>query len=130
MADLEYKRVYVAHPFGNNVDNEFAIKHIIRELQKVHPNATFYNGITTFGFLYNDVDYHRGMEMCLDLLDYCDALYVFGNYESSKGCRMEIEHFLKQDKPIHIIHSIDIYNLILSNTEQYRKSPYAQVSKQ
>ena len=40
------------------------------------------------------------MRQCLALLDVADELWVFGDWERSEGCRMEVEHARETGKAI------------------------------
>jgi len=94
--------VYVSHPYGGNQENKLKIEHIIRTLSIEKPFDTFVSPVHCFGFMYNDVAYNVGIRYCLDLLDRCDMMLVFGDYMNSKGCRLEIEHAKEQGIPFRI----------------------------
>jgi hypothetical protein len=95
-------KIYISHPFGGQALNKHKIEGIIKQLSKEHPNNIFISPIHCFGFLYNDTDYQTGLNMCLELLDVCDEMWVFGNYLDSKGCKAEIQHCLDSHKPFYI----------------------------
>ena len=86
------KLIYVSHPYGGKEENKLAVEKIVLELSKQNPNNTYISPIHCFGFMYHDVSYEHGMNMCLALLDMCDEMIVCGDWANSKGCMMEINH--------------------------------------
>jgi hypothetical protein len=93
--------IYVSHPYGGLEENKEKVEGIVRSLAKRFPLETYVSPIHTFGFLYEDVSYKQGIKMCLNLLDACDYVIVFGEYKKSKGCRIEIMHARKHDIPTY-----------------------------
>lgn len=91
--------IYISHPYGGQEANKQKIEQIIRRLVKEHTEHTYVSPVHAFGFLYNDVDYEYGLDMCLKLLYVCDKMLVFGDYQNSRGCKAEIEYCM--------IHNID-----------------------
>jgi len=87
-----YKKViYVSHPYNGDDNNVHKVCSIIRDLVKKYPDYLFLSPIHCFGFLYDTVEYEKGIECCLWLLDKCDEMWVFGDYDKSVGCMTEIE---------------------------------------
>ena len=93
--------VYVSHPYGGSEENKAKVEETVRKLSSKFPLDTYVSPIHTFGFMYKDVSYKHGMKMCLDLLDACDYMIVFGSHKSSKGCRIEIRHAKKHRIPTY-----------------------------
>lgn len=85
------KLIYISHPYSAKEENKLKVESIVRKLAKEHPEHTYISPIHTFGFTYNDFDYETGLNMCLELLRRCDMMYVFGDYQNSKGCKEEIK---------------------------------------
>lgn len=83
--------VYISHPYSGNDGNKEKVANIIRGLQKEFPKDIFISPIHAFGFLYKEVDYDIGLEMCLALMEICTEVRVFGNYWESVGCMAEIK---------------------------------------
>lgn len=83
------KIVYVAHPYGSDKQNALSSKKIVAMLSVSYPEYTFVSPIATFGFMYKMVDYEHGMDLCLSLLSRCDALLLTGDWQESRGCKME-----------------------------------------
>lgn len=83
--------IYISHPYQNKESNKLAIENIVRQLAKEHPEHTFLSPVHAVGFMYNDFDYETGLSMCLQLLSKCNYMYVFGNWQNSRGCKAEIQ---------------------------------------
>jgi hypothetical protein len=88
--DKSKKVVYISHEYGGKWRNKREIGKIIKALVFFYPDVIFVSPVHCFGFLYKKVSYERGIEMCLELLDRCGEMWVFGRH--SKGVTMEIEH--------------------------------------
>lgn len=86
------KIIYVSHPFGNKKENVKNIEYIIRHEQKSFPKYIFFSPVHCFGFLYEDVSYQEGLNMCLTMLDKCDEMWVFGDIRNSVGCQAEVQY--------------------------------------
>lgn len=83
-------KIYVSHPFGGKHENILEVENIIKELVKLNPDYTYISPIHTFGYLYDAVDYETGLQWCLELLDICDKMLVFGDWKQSRGCTAEV----------------------------------------
>lgn len=95
--------IYVSHPYGGDSGNKEKIECIVRELATGDPKNTYISPVHCFGFLYDSVSYERGIEMCLDLLEFCDRMEVYGEWKNSKGCQEEINYCLINKIPYVII---------------------------
>lgn len=84
--------IYVSHPYSAKEENKQKVEAIVRKLAKEHPEHTFLSPIHAVGFMYDDFDYETGLNMCLELLKRCDMMYVFGDWENSRGCKTEINY--------------------------------------
>lgn len=85
--------IYISHPYGGKPENMDKISEIITKLQKTYPTYLFISPVHAFGYLYSEVDYQKGLNMTLFLLDQlADEMWIFGNYKNSKGCMAEIEY--------------------------------------
>lgn len=94
--------IYISHPYGGKEENKEHVETIIKQLVWEHPNHLFISPIHALGFLYRDVEYKVGLNWCLELLDMCDEMWVFGDYLESKGCVEEIKHCLDTKKSFQI----------------------------
>lgn len=87
------KLVYVAHPLRGDVPgNMERIEEIMRELSEEHLDCNFFSPLHGFSFHTPAEDQALVMERCLDMLDRCDEIWVFGDWSDSEGCRREIRH--------------------------------------
>lgn len=94
------KLIYISHPYGGDEANANKIANIIRELNQKDCTKTYVSPVHTFGFLYDEVSYDDGLKMCIDLLSVCDEMWVFGEFESSRGCKAEITYCNQQGIPV------------------------------
>ncbi|WP_455611415.1 DUF4406 domain-containing protein [Cloacibacillus porcorum] len=91
------KTVYIAHPLIGGArtpqQNFIEAGNIARLIAFAEPDVLVLSPIHAFSFLpYEDSRSDlRGRELCMDLIRHADELRVFGDWESSEGCRMEIE---------------------------------------
>ena len=72
----------------------------IKKLQLADPDNTYISPIHTFGFMYHDVPYETGLEMCLDLLAKCDKMVVLS--ELSRGVNAEIDYCVDNNIPVEL----------------------------
>jgi hypothetical protein len=91
--------IYCAHKYGGNEDNKTLVEDKIRRLQIKDPLNTYISPIHTFGYMYDDMSYDVGMDLCLSLLERCDALLVLSG--DSEG--------VKREKRFAILNNIPIY---------------------
>ena len=76
------KVVYVAHPYGGLSSNYESISSIMRLLCEKFPNITFVSPIHAYGFMYEAVDYEKGI---------------------SRGCKMEKEYAIQNNKGVEVL---------------------------
>lgn len=84
--------VYICHPYGGLNKNKNKVRDLMNTLVIQYPNFLFVSGVNSFDHAYFDVDHQKGMEMCYWLLDKCDEMWVYGDWEKSRGCKDEIEY--------------------------------------
>jgi dephospho-CoA kinase len=93
------KTIYISHPYGGKEENKKKIEELVLCLMELFPSYRFVSAVHAFGYQYNSISYERGLEECLWLLDKSDEMWIFGDYETSKGCLAEIEHCEKNNIP-------------------------------
>lgn len=81
------KLIYCAHKYGNNPNNQTLCESLIKRLVKKYPQYVFLSPLSATGFLYNEVTYNTGIEMCLEILSRCDEIWILS--EDSKGVKIE-----------------------------------------
>lgn len=87
-------KVYFAHPFQGSKDNVTELERIVRSVvTKNNENCEIVpvSPLHALGFLWEDVSYEYGLELCLELLNDCDVLALCGDWKSSYGCNVEYE---------------------------------------
>lgn len=94
--------IYVAHPFNNEDSNREKVARIIDSLIYEYPEHNWLSPIHATGHWYQSMSYERGMDWCLSLLDKCDEMWVYGDFQNSKGCMIEIQHCVDTWKPYWI----------------------------
>ncbi len=89
-----YKSViYISHPFQNKQSNLDEIAEIQRVCTQLYPRCAFINPVACFSNLYDITTYKDGLNLTLLLLEeMADEMWIFGDYQSSKGCVKEIEY--------------------------------------
>ena len=92
------KMIYVSHCYGGKRTNKKRIEKIIKKLVEQYPDYCFVSPVHCYGYLYNDVDYDKGMEYCLALLAVCDKMWICS--EHSKGVLIEQDYCKSHNIPI------------------------------
>ena len=93
------KKIYVAHPLRGDTRNigEIArninrITHICTSISKSHPDILILSPIHAFSFISSLGPQDWVLSQCRALLKLADELWVFGNWQESEDCQMEVEH--------------------------------------
>ena len=94
------KLVYVAHPFQGKRSNIQAISHICRRLAKM--GVVPVSPVHAFSFLHDNIPEERSkaLELCEELVEACDCLFLTGDWERSEGCIVERNVALAEMIPI------------------------------
>ena len=107
------KLIYISHAYGGKEENIKEIEKIIRTLYS-YPSLLeeycFVSPVHNYECLYADYDnenYYVGLEFCMDLLMYCDEMWVFCDYTGSKGVVGEIDRCHKHKIPIRYIKTLE-----------------------
>lgn len=97
---MEYtdKYVFISHPYSDDPENN---------LKKVDKVCKYWKGkniipvspLHLFSFYDDDDRRDEILKICFDLIEVCDAVFVYGN---SEGCRLEREYAEKIGKPVEI----------------------------
>lgn len=97
--------LYISHKYENNDNNKKHIEKCVRELYKnddIYDKFCIVSPVHTYGFMYEDTEYYKGLSFCTDLLEHCKYMLVLGDYTGSKGVAAEIE-LCKEHNKIYII---------------------------
>ena len=92
-------RVYIAHPLrgprhgdaSHILRNMNAVDAICARIVETEPTVLPLSPINLFSFLSPHGNQDTAFDLCRALLMTCDELRVFGDWESSEGCQMEVE---------------------------------------
>lgn len=115
------KLIYISHAYGGKEENIKEIEEIIKKLYsrpELIENYCFISPVHNYECLYKDYDnenYYTGLGFCLDLLLYCDEMWVFGDYKGSKGVIGEIDLAVEKNIFIRYISSLEELEHFLDN---------------
>jgi len=108
--DVEMKTVYIAHPFngitgspGEKAANLEKNEQICRAItaDPSYSNTCPISPLCAMSFLREtDMSEDKIMELCRTLIDLCSALWVFGEWQGSKGVMSEIIYALENGKTV------------------------------
>ena len=100
----EYKKVvYISQPSSGLPINDRRIEETIKILVKEYPDILFVSPVHCFGFLYNELPWEEGISQCIGLLNLCDEMWVFGDWQKSRGCLYEVQYCQVHKIPYKII---------------------------
>lgn len=106
--------VYISAPYGGKQENFDKVTVLMKGLMEYSDQFTFISPIHAQSFEdYHETDYEVGLKHCIDILDRCDEMWVFGGYNSSRGCEAEIEFCNKNIKPVRYFlnYKVDVNEL-------------------
>lgn len=95
------KKVYIAHPLrggtcdvGTIYKNYLKVDALMLSLSRKHEgdDILFLSPIHAFGFVSALGPQDWVLSQCRALLELADELWVFGDWKTSEGCKMEVEH--------------------------------------
>lgn len=98
------KKIYVAHPLRGGTsdinaiyENRLTADVLMLMLSRKHENEEilFLSPIHAFSFAPPLGRQEWVLAQCRGLLELADELWVFGDWQESEGCRMEVEHARK-----------------------------------
>ena len=95
-------KIYCAHAYGGKEENKQDAEKKILQLQIAHPENTYFSPIHAFGFSYYYMSYDDGMDMCFDLLECCDEVYVLSPI--SEGVKREIAMAERLHIPVKVMY--------------------------
>lgn len=104
------KKVYVAHPLLGNMDperpnisiafqNKQSVDDICQRIADIYPDVLILSPIHAFSF-FDVFERKRTFAACRELFYMADELWVFGDWETSEGCKKEIMWAEALDVPI------------------------------
>lgn len=96
------KIIYVAHPYGGSQKNVTEAKELVKKFAAFTPQWFFITPLTAMLREYKAETYDRDMDLCLKLLNRCDALILTGEWKISQGCVLEYDRARKLRIPIYL----------------------------
>lgn len=109
------KKVYIIHPFQGKEENRKKIDEICRVVAKM--GFLPVSPVHAFSFLKDEVPEERelALKLCQELVKGCDQAWLFGDWENSEGCRIEIRTAKKVGIPI-----VD-FGIVLANFDEIKE---------
>lgn len=96
---MRKKRVFVCHPYKDNPKiNKEKVDIICREITE--KGYLPVSPLHLFSFMDNDDERNDIIELCYELINICDEVWVYGN---SDGCRNEKKYAESIGKPVKIV---------------------------
>ncbi|MDR0616622.1 MAG: DUF4406 domain-containing protein [Synergistaceae bacterium] len=106
-----FKTVYVSHPLRGGMDrnnpditaimnNRMAVDIICRKIINEHPDVLPISPINAFSFFNVFEEDKEALEADFRLMELADELWVYGEWETSEGCGLEIALARKLAIPI------------------------------
>lgn len=94
--------IYISHPSKGLPENTAEVEAIVNRLLDDGSPDTYISPIHCFGYLYHNIDATFGLDMCLELLDKCDEMLVFGDWQHSFSCQKEMSYCEKNNIPYQL----------------------------
>ena len=103
---MQALNIYVAHPYDGQEENKKKVEEFIKLLIKknIFHKPNFISPTHNYGYLYNNMEYEKGIDLCLNLLNECDILLI-----------PKIELGYAKHKGMKIIHWEDVVSINESN---------------
>ena len=95
------KLYYFSHPYTGNAEENFKLANA-RSLKLIKSGYYIISPITHSHPLDQLEKHDLKFWMNLDqvIMSHCDGIILAPNWETSKGCRLELRYFIKSDKEI------------------------------
>ncbi len=90
---VSMKKIFISHPFADDpVENKMKVDNICRD---IGGDFLPVSPLHLFSFMENDDKREEIVNICCELIDICDEVWVYGE---SKGCKYEMEYALSKGK--------------------------------
>lgn len=96
------RKIYVSHPLRNNKSgaellstiehNRKVVSEICKNIIQHHNDILILSPIHAFGFISPLGNQTAVFNQCRAMLELADELWVYGNWQNSEGCHMEITY--------------------------------------
>ena len=117
-------QIYISHPYGGKANNLAHLDKIMNKLILQYSEShVFISPIHNYSFMtYSNNEYGKQLACCIDLLDKCDFMLIFGEWKDSTGCLAEIDYCKRNKKNYFILDdNLDILEMHIYNKEQIWK---------
>jgi hypothetical protein len=102
------RKIYVAHPLRGRhphtaekiAENHDRITRICRQIARDHTETLILSPIHAFQFFDALGDQAAPLDQCRKLLSMSDELWVYGDWRTSEGCRMEVTLATERGIPV------------------------------
>ena len=96
------RKIYVSHPLRNGKSgaellpmvehNRKVVSEICKNILQRHKDILILSPIHAFGFISPLGNQTAAFDQCRAMLELADELWVYGDWQNSEGCRMEIKY--------------------------------------
>lgn len=94
------KIIFLSHPYRDDPEGNLArCTELCRRLAKAYPDVVIFSPLHAFGWLGED-QRDRIMDYCRRAIDVADEVWLAPGWESSEGCRQEVEWAREQGKMV------------------------------
>jgi len=98
---MRKKKIFVCHPYKDNPKiNKENVEVICREI--TNNGYLPVSPLHLFSFMENDNERNDILQLCLEIINICDEVWVYGD---SDGCRNEMRYADSINKPVRILHN-------------------------
>lgn len=101
------KSAYICHPLRGRTGSPEEIKsnleridEICKNLAAIYPDVLLLSPLHAFSFYDPRGPQEQVLGQCVAMLERADELWVFGDWQESQGCRMEVEYAKRLGKGV------------------------------
>ncbi len=95
------KKVFISHPFRGDPEGNMAkVSHICKLIALSCPEVIPISPLHSLSFLNDEESREYSLAWCREVIGMCDEVWVYGDWEKSEGCQLEVEWARELGKPI------------------------------
>lgn len=113
--------IYLSGPMTNDEGYMKKFINAADQLLEIDSDLIIVNPATMLqysGGLEPGADYRRILDIDKQILSNCDAICLMPGWETSKGCREELEQALSEDLDIFLYNDQELFNKLLRASEE------------